>query len=49
MKFDHIVILVRDLAQAVSDYNARGFTVTPGGEHVGGDTHNALVCLADEA
>src|SRR5262245_4544733 len=45
---DHIVILVRDLAAAVADYTALGFTVTPGGEHTGGATHNALVIFADD-
>lgn len=46
---DHIVILVDDLAMASADYAALGFTVTPGGEHVGGDTHNALVAFADDS
>lgn len=46
---DHIVILVRDLAQASRDYADAGFTVTPGGEHAGGATHNALVCFGDGA
>jgi len=45
---DHIVILVHDLAAAVADYTALGFTVTPGGEHTGGATHNALVIFADD-
>jgi catechol 2,3-dioxygenase-like lactoylglutathione lyase family enzyme len=45
---DHIVILVSDLAAAVADYTALGFTVTPGGEHTGGATHNALVVFADD-
>jgi hypothetical protein len=44
---DHIVILVRDLAHAESDYRRLGFTVTPGGEHTGGATHNALIAFAD--
>lgn len=44
---DHIVILVRDLAQASADYARAGFTVTPGGEHTGGATHNTLICFAD--
>ncbi|MDQ3657833.1 MAG: VOC family protein [Chloroflexota bacterium] len=44
---DHIVIAVRDLDQAVADYTAAGFTVTPGGEHTNGETHNALVAFAD--
>ena len=44
---DHIVILVADLARASADYTALGFTVTPGGEHTSGATHNALVSFAD--
>jgi catechol 2,3-dioxygenase-like lactoylglutathione lyase family enzyme len=46
---DHVVILVNDLAATVADYAALGFTVTPGGEHTGGATHNALVVFADDA
>ncbi|MDQ2998492.1 MAG: VOC family protein [Chloroflexota bacterium] len=45
---DHVVILVNDLASTVADYAALGFTVTPGGEHTGGATHNALVVFADD-
>jgi hypothetical protein len=44
---DHIVIAVTDLAAATDDYAMAGFTVTPGGEHVGGATHNALISFAD--
>ena len=44
---DHLVILVRDLDAAIADYTALGFTVTPGGEHADGATHNALVPFAD--
>lgn len=44
---DHIVILVDDLAQAGATYAALGFTVSPGGEHIGGATHNLLVSFAD--
>ena len=44
---DHIVIVVRDLAQAIEDYTRAGFTVITGGEHKGGVTHNALVAFAD--
>lgn len=47
-RIDHIVIGVRDLAQASADYATAGFTVTPGGEHTGGRrTHNALIAFAD--
>ncbi len=44
---DHIVIAVRDLAAASDDYARLGFTVTPGGEHTGGATHNALISFGD--
>lgn len=44
---DHIVIGVRDLATASADYASAGFTVTPGGEHTGGATHNALISFTD--
>lgn len=44
---DHVIIGVRDLAQASADYAATGFTVTPGGEHTSGGTHNALIAFAD--
>ncbi len=47
LAIDHLVILVRDLAEASADYAALGFTVTPGGTHTDGATHNALVALAD--
>ena len=44
---DHVVLVVLDLAAAVGEHRARGFTVTPGGEHAGGLTHNALVGFHD--
>src|SRR5258708_26686205 len=44
---DHIVILARDLADASANFARAGFTVTPGGEHTLGTTHNALVSFAD--
>src|SRR5690606_16338938 len=47
--FDHIVIAVNDLDQAVADYTTAGFTVTPGGEHKGGASHNALITFQDGA
>jgi catechol 2,3-dioxygenase-like lactoylglutathione lyase family enzyme len=45
---DHIVIAVADLDRAVADYEALGFTISPGGEHPRG-SRNALVCFADGA
>src|SRR5436190_17210576 len=47
LRIDHVVILVNDLQAASADYTALGFTVTPGGEHADGLTHNALICFAD--
>jgi hypothetical protein len=44
---DHIVIVVRELEQAMADYSALGFTVVPGGRHAGLNTHNALVAFDD--
>jgi hypothetical protein len=44
---DHVVLVVLDLEDAVADHRERGFTVTPGGEHAGGLTHNALVGFED--
>ena len=47
LTFDHAVLVVDDLDDAVRDYQALGFHVTPGGTHAGGWTHNALIGLAD--
>jgi hypothetical protein len=47
MKIDHVVVLTKDLDRATHDWANDGFTVTPGGVHAGGLTHNALMCLAD--
>jgi hypothetical protein len=44
---DHVVRVVLDLEAAVAEHGQRGFTVTPGGEHAGGLTHNALVGFQD--
>src|SRR2546423_13810956 len=46
-QLDHVVVVVRDLVAAMDDYRRRGFTVTPGGEHADGLTHNALIPFAD--
>ncbi|MBL0142362.1 MAG: VOC family protein [Betaproteobacteria bacterium] len=49
MRLDHIVIAVADLARAVEDYRALGFTVQIGGRHPGRTSHNALVVFEDGA
>jgi glyoxalase-like protein len=46
-QLDHVVLVVRDLPAAMTDHRRRGFTVTPGGEHADGVTHNALIPFAD--
>jgi hypothetical protein len=46
-QLDHVVLVVRDLSGAMVDHRRRGFTVTPGGEHADGVTHNALITFAD--
>lgn len=46
-QIDHIVIAVRNLDDASANYANAGFTVTPGGEHVGGLTHNSLISFSD--
>jgi catechol 2,3-dioxygenase-like lactoylglutathione lyase family enzyme len=48
-RLDHLVILVRNLEEAIEDYGRMGFRVTPGGEHADGLTRNALVPLRDGA
>lgn len=46
-QIDHVVIAVSDLARAVADYRALGFTVLEGGVHASDATHNALIGFAD--
>jgi hypothetical protein len=46
-QLDHVVLVARDLNTAIADHRRRGFTVTPGGEHADGMTHNALITFAD--
>jgi catechol 2,3-dioxygenase-like lactoylglutathione lyase family enzyme len=48
-RLDHVVIAVLDLAQAVDDYRALGFTVQMGGRHPGRTSHNALIVFEDGA
>lgn len=47
MEIDHAVVLVEDLDAAIRQWRDAGFTVTPGGVHADGFTHNALICFAD--
>ena len=43
---DHLVIVVKDLQQAATDYEDLGFTVVPGGKHPVG-SHNVLISFSD--
>ncbi len=47
LTFDHAVIVVPALDEAVQRYAAAGFVVTPGGRHDVLPTANALVAFAD--
>lgn len=47
LRLDHVVILVPELEAAIAGYAAAGFTVTRGGQHAAGSTHNALVTFDD--
>jgi catechol 2,3-dioxygenase-like lactoylglutathione lyase family enzyme len=42
-RFDHAVIGVRDLDEAIHGYRSLGFDVSPGGRHSGLGTHNAII------
>ena len=46
---DHIVVASDDLDTAIVNARSAGFTVVPGGVHGSGNTHNALIGLADGA
>jgi catechol 2,3-dioxygenase-like lactoylglutathione lyase family enzyme len=47
MRFDHVILAVRDLQAARADFHELGFTSIYGGQHRGGLTHNALIAFAD--
>lgn len=47
LRFDHIIIAVRDVDAAIADYQALGFAVYYGGKHTHKNTHNGLISLAD--
>ena len=42
-RFDHYVIAVRDLDNAVAGYKTLGFDARPGGRHTGRGTYNAII------
>jgi hypothetical protein len=47
IRFDHAIILVKDLTVAMTAFRSIGFTVEFGGVHADGKTHNALIVFAD--
>ncbi|HYI24698.1 MAG TPA: VOC family protein [Thermomicrobiales bacterium] len=46
-QIDHIVLLVNNLPDATANAAAAGFTVSSGGKHDSGGTHNALIPFRD--
>jgi len=46
-QIDHVVVVARHLHEAVAGAERAGFTVVPGGEHAGGQSHNALIGFRD--
>lgn len=47
LRLDHAIIAVDDLATAIHDFAALGFSVLEGGIHASGATHNALIVFRD--
>ena len=45
--FDHLVLKVNNLPQAIQTFSAAGFQVTKGGVHKGGYSENALIFFPD--
>lgn len=43
LRFDHAAIAVRELDEATRRYRNLGFVVSPGGQHPGQGTHNAII------
>ncbi|MDW3648536.1 MAG: VOC family protein [Bacteroidia bacterium] len=43
----HIVLGVKNLSEAVAEFEAQGFTLSEGGQHQGGFSHNALIHFED--
>jgi len=46
-QIDHVVVVARHLDWAIAGAERAGFTVVPGGEHAGGQSHNALIAFRD--
>jgi hypothetical protein len=46
-QIDHVVVVTRHLDEAIDGAQRAGFTVVPGGEHAGGQSHNALIAFRD--
>jgi hypothetical protein len=47
LQLDHVVILVKDLEEAIKQYQKEGFKVSKGGRHDNGITENALIHFKD--
>ncbi|MEL6251627.1 MAG: VOC family protein [Bacteroidota bacterium] len=42
-----MVLGVNDLSMAIKEFESQGFTISPGGKHQGGFSHNALIHFED--
>lgn len=47
-RIDHVMICVQDLAPAMEQYGRMGFSIYPGGDHPGKETHNAIAFNRDD-
>lgn len=47
LRFDHVIICVFGLEEAMEAFRALGFNPVVGGTHAGGKTHNALIVFRD--
>ncbi|MBN8592513.1 MAG: VOC family protein [Anaerolineae bacterium] len=47
LRFDHAVVCVVNLEEAIEDFRGLGFNPITGGTHAGGKTHNALIVFRD--
>ena len=46
MLLDHLVLFVNDLTTAITRFESKGFTITPGG--INGPTHSALIIFSND-
>ena len=47
-RIDHVMICVPDLSRGIEQYTKMGFSISPGGNHPGKGTHNAIAFNTDD-